>query len=70
MLLEPDQRVHLVFIGEAFNEVMLVLVHSARQVAGDTDVKCAVRLTSHDINVGTFDESHEGYFNGFPPARE
>jgi hypothetical protein len=50
MIFVPDQKVHAVLTREPWNQSLAMLVHPARQITGDSDVKGAVTARGEDVN--------------------
>ena len=49
-----DERVHLVALGEAGDQVLLVLVDPIGKIAGHACIEGAVALAREDIDAGIF----------------
>ena len=52
--LVPNQKVHVVLVGEAVNDAVLVLPDASWQIAGDADVKHTSRSVGQDVDAGEF----------------
>jgi len=50
MRLVPDEDVHAVFSGEAFDEIAFVLPRPPHDVIGDTDIERAISAACEDVN--------------------
>ena len=56
---EAHEQVDTISVGEAWSLAFAVLPEPCRQIAGDPDVKCAVRFAGKDVDARVAFELHE-----------
>src|ERR1035441_4220171 len=45
-----DERLHLVFLGEAVDQSLAMLMDAANEIVGDADIECSVRTAGEDVD--------------------
>ena len=49
--IKPDQRVHAVLLGEAFDQIIPVLIDTSHEIVCDAHIQGAISLARHDVNI-------------------
>ncbi len=60
VLFKPDQDMHMVFAGEAFDQVVFVLPYALDQVTGHAHIQRAVASTGQQVHAGLLQEASQG----------